>query len=389
MKKYFIFFLIGIVIFFAHALYTRHAIYGDGNGYYSYTQALYFDHGFNFDPIFAHLSNFTGRNYIFSRIFWDTSVSPLGIRFNPYMIGTGLVWLPSMAVISLISGVFGLGASRFDLIYELGPGITGIILMLLGLHFLEKYLRNFFSGKTASWTIVALFFGSYLFYYMTFEPALSHQPSFFIVSFLLWWTYKLKINRVNSFFLGFLVGLLAIVRIADVFLLIPVAVHLLRGKTKLGNLAFGLPGLFLAISPQLILQYLSFGSILINNYFVCEGCVWKFNIVHFAEYLFSPVRGLFVWSPIFLLGVIGLIKRKSWIVLSTIFVFWVITSSWPAYLSAGFGQRFAFSITPYFALGIAYLIDKRKQLEKILYTIPFIAWNFTLIVGFYILKLGR
>lgn len=215
MKKYLIFFLLSILIFFCHAIYTNHAIYGDGNGYYSYTQSLFFDHGFNFDPIYKHLSNFKGRDYIFSRIFWDTSRGPLGIQNNPYLIGTGILWLPSMVFISLINFIFGLHANRFDLIYELGPGISGVLFIIFGLFFLEKYLINFVDKKNASLAIILLYFGSFIFYYSSFEPALSHQPSFFLISFLLFWTFNLKLNRKNFFILGFLSGLLAIVRIAD------------------------------------------------------------------------------------------------------------------------------------------------------------------------------
>jgi hypothetical protein len=370
-------------------LYTKHAIYGDGNGYYTYTQALYFGDGFNFEPILTHLANFTGRTETFSRLSWEPTVGPLGVMHNPYLIGPGILWLPSMVFISLVNIVFGLSAGRFDIIYELGPGVTGILFMISGLYFLEKYLRNFVSGKVASWVSVALYFGSYLLYYAAFEPALSHQPSFFIVSFLLFWTYKFKATKVNSFFLGFLVGLLAITRIIDVLLLIPIAWNILGRKPSFKDLLFGIPGFLIAVSPQAILQYFTYGTVFMHNYFFCDGCLFKLNPVHFVSYLFSPYRGLFVWSPIFILGVIGLVRKRLWVVLSVILVFWIITSSWSGYLSAGFGQRYSFSIAPYFALGIAYLFEKRSQAERLLYTIPFVLWNFTLLVAFYIFRLGR
>lgn len=390
MKKYFVFFVISIIIFFTHTLITKHAIYGDGNGYYSYTNSLYFQKNFDFNPIYNSLSNFKGTKYIFSRVFWDTSYAKGGvIRQNAYLIGTGILWLPSMFFISAVNFVFGLGASRFNLIYELGPGLTGIIFITAGLYFLEKYLSNFVSKKIASYTIFALFFGSYIFYYSSFEPALSHQPSFFIISFLLFWVYKFKPKKINLFILGLLAGLLSIIRIVDILLLIPIFCTVFEKRPKINNLLFiGLGGL-LAILPQVAYQYLAYGNIFVNNYFICQNCAWKLSFPHFVAYLFSPVRGLFVWSPIFLVGIYGLVKQKKLVFLFSILLLWIVSSSWPAYLSAGFGQRFSFSVTPYFAFGIAYVFNKLQKSEILLYTIPFALWNFILLVSFYVLRLGR
>ena len=60
------------------------------------------------------------------------------------------------------------------------------------------------------------------------------------------------------------------------------------------------------------------------------------------------------------------------------FLSWIIFSSWSAYLSAGFGQRLVFSSIPYFAVGICYMFRKLKTEEIILYSSPFVLWNFFL-----------
>ena len=390
MKKYFIFFVISVVIFFTHAVIVKHAIYGDGNGYYSYTNTLYFQRNLNFDPIYNFLENFKGTKYTFSRVFWDTTYAKGGIvRQNVYLIGTGLTWLPSMAFISSVNSLLNLNASRFDLIYELGPGLSGILFIIFGLYFLEKYLLNFVSKGTASFTILAVFLGSYIFYYSTFEPALSHQPSFFLISFLLYWTYNFKPDKKNLFLVGIFSGLLAIVRIVDIILLIPMFLQILHKKPLTKDLLFLILGGVLGALPQLIFQYLSYGTILMNNYLICQNCGFKLNITHSIAYLFSPVRGFFIWSPIYLIGVWGLIKQRKFSMIISIIVLWIVTSSWPAYLSAGFGQRYSFSACVFLAIGIAYLFDRLKKTERILYIIPFGIWNALLLTGFYVLRLGR
>lgn len=313
MKKYFLLFVLSLAIFLFHTTITKHAIYGDGNGYYSYTNSLYFQGNLNFDPIYNHLSNFQGKTGVFSRIFWDTSYTKNGsIRQNPYSIGTGLVWLPSMILVSIVNWLFNLNASRFDIIFELGPGIAGIFFMISGLCFLEKYLLSFFSKKAVFWTIITIYFASNIIYFTAFEPALSHEPSFFLISFLLFWTYKFKPSAKNFFILGALSGLLTIIRVADILLLIPILIHVLQSKPKIRLFLYGLVGFLLLLSPQLITQYLMYGNVWINPYLTGQNGTWQFKLFHLFEYLFSPRRGLFLWSPVFLLGMWGLIKSKSY-----------------------------------------------------------------------------
>lgn len=368
MKKYFMFFVLAYAIFIVHTLYTKHAIYGDGNGYWVYTQSIFFDNTINSREIIKHLDNFQGRNYIFSRIFWNRDA-------NPFLIGPSLFWIPSQIIISLFSN------DRFDLVHELGPGITGIVLMLLGLIFLEKYLSKKFKKTDVNFTILTLFFGSNIFYYTTFEPALSHQPAFFIVSYLLYLTIS---KKKNFFIIGFLTGILAITRVADTALVIPI-IYLMKPKVKqVFKLMFGF---IIGIIPQLYLQYYFYKNIFINPYLNGVSGKWSINFYHLFEYLISWKRGLFFWSPLALFGIVGLFKQKKHLILTTIFILFFIHSSWSAYLSAGFGQRFAFAMMPYFAIGICYILQKFSHRKKIFIFLYFTYWNILLILGFYLLKL--
>lgn len=376
LKKYFLLFIFCFAIYIVHSIATRQGIYGDGNGYYSYTNSLYFQKNLDFKPIYDYLGNFQGNKYIFSRVFWNMNA-------NSYLIGPGLIWIPSMFFISAVNSVFGLNAGRFDLIYELGPGITGIILMLSGLYFLERYLLNFFPKRTVFWAVITTFFASNVLYYSSFEPALSHEPAFFLICFLLYWTYKLKIGKLNLFILGLLSGLLAITRIADVVLLIPIYFHI---KPKIKDFLYIIPGGLIAVFPQLIVHYVVYHNIFIHPYLTGEVGVFRFNLVHTFEYLFSPMRGLFLWSPIFLVCFWGLIKSKSKMFLFAISILWLITSSWSAYLSAGFGQRYSFTAIPFFVFGLTYLFKKMSTKWIVVIFTIFSIWNGVLLANFYLHK---
>ena len=149
---------------------------------------------------------------------------------------------------------------RFSIIYEVGPGLTGILLILGGLYFLEKYLQNFVSKKIALYSVLFFFFASNLFYYSTFEPALSHQPAFFIISFLLYITYKMRSTVFNYFLVGALSGLLFISRIPDSILLIPIYWQLLKGSPSFKNwiILFVSAGVF--VLPLPISYQIMFGN---------------------------------------------------------------------------------------------------------------------------------
>lgn len=369
MKKYFLFFILSLTLYVAHAIYTKHGIYGDGNGYYVTSQSILYDHTLNSPRILDHLKNFQGKDYIFSRVFWDENKSP-------YSVGTSLMWLPALAISSVFS------SDPLDLFHEISVGVSGILMILFGLYFLEKYLLNFYSSKIVLFTIISLYLGSNIFYYTSFEPALSHQPAFLLISFLLYWTYDLKLSNIKVFILGLLFGFLPSIRIVDSIMLVPI---LLLLKVDFKKAFYFLAGIFIGYLPQVGAQYYYFGSIFKNFYVTESVSQWTFSIYHIFEYLSSIRRGLFVWSPIYLFGFYGLIRKKEISIIISIITLWLIGSFWSGYLSAGFGQRLSFSAIPYFGIGIAYLYNMMQQKKVVFISIFFVAWNFLLLYGFYVL----
>lgn len=371
MKKYFFLFAACFTIFTTHLIIVGHGIYGDGNGFYAYTQALYYNHGLDFRPVYNFLEHFQGVKGEFSRIFWDT-------RYNPFPIGTGLIWIPAVAVISLFN------PDRFSLVTEIGPGLTGIIMALGGLYFLELYLRNFFSKRNALLYAFSFFFASNLFYYSSFEPALSHQPAFFIISFLLYETYEMRPKTFNFFLVGALSGLLFITRLPDAVLLIPIFWQLYKTSSRLKYWLILVISAAVFSLPLFLSYQIMFGNPFHVPY-LYGGSVGTFTVswTKILEFFFSAKRGLFIWTPIYLLGLAGLVKSKSYVILLTLAVLFLIFSFWSANTSAGFGQRFVLSGIPYFALGFGYLLDKIRPKYALILITVLCVWNFLTLFHFY------
>lgn len=385
--------VLSFFLFTVHVLVAGHGIYGDGNAYYSYAQALYFEKSLDFDPIYAHLSQFQGKKYIFSRIFWNTDYGPFGIRRNPYFIGTGILWIPALLVTDLLVKIFNPGVDRFSIIYELGSGFTGVMFVVLGLYFTEKWLENFFKRDIIRWSSVILIFATFVLYYCAFEPALSQQPSFFLISYLLYKTYALSKNKYSFFTIGLISGVLAMTRLSDVIFLLPVIYQLAKQRMKLYQVLSLAFGALLGFLPQLLSQLLMHGNLFHNSYLSGENGYFTLSLKQLWMFLFSAERGLFIWTPAFLLSFLGLFralreknpgKQKTafWGLLSVLGMV-LVASSWWSYIMPGYSQRFLFAAIPYLAFGFCYLFGKISRKKIVAAVTVFTIWNLLLLIQFY------
>jgi len=121
----------------------------------------------------------------------------------------------------------------------------------------------------------------------------------------------------------------------------------------------------------------STGSWFLYSY---KGEGFSLQNTHFIESLFSITRGLFIWSPILIFGVIGVfllkgeLKKYRLAILVSLILQWVIVSTWSSWTFGwGFGHRIFVDSLPLFSLGIANFIDylfniKLKQKRIIVYT---------------------
>lgn len=369
MKKYFLLFVICFTIFIVHLILIRHGIYGDGNGFYAYTQALFFDKGLNFGPIYNSLGHFQGVKDEFSRFFWDSKI-------NPYPIGTGIVWIPSVALISLFS------SDRFSMIFEVGPGLTGIILVLGGMYFLEKYLQNFFSKRIAAFSVMFFFLTSNLFYYSSFEPALSHQPSFFIISFLLYKSYKFDRKFINYFLIGALSGLLFTIRVADILFLIPIYWQIFKSSPTIKNWAITFISAAIFTLPIFWSYFVMSGNPFHLPYLDRGITTYSFKVSSILNFFFTAKRGLFTWTPVYLLSFIGLFKSRKYMFLLSVMLLILFVSFW-ASISVEFGQRWIIGGAAYFIFGLASFIEKLNTKKvAILFALLF-TWNLLTIFQFY------
>ncbi len=384
MKKYPLLFAVCLTVYLLHFAAVRHGIYGDGNGYFAISHTLLFQQKLDFAPVYRHLSAFPGARYTFSRIFWDTAKTATGVLNCPWLIGTSLFWLPFMAVAAVAGTVLRLGL--FHPAYEAACGIAGIALMLAGLRFMELTLKARGLKNKAAFSVMALATATQLFYYASFEPALSHQAAFFLVS-LYMYIYTEKHGLGRSILLeGFILGLTAITRMGDVIILFPFAVYRLYSlarRQKFRKILLFVSSFAAALVPQLLFQHYMYGNAWTNTYIQGEkGSFGVITPVSLFLHLFAWNGGLFLYSPLLLFALYGLVKKKEYLSVGAFVLYLLFIASWEPFVPAGFGNRFFVAAIPLFAPGLAWLAVRYPKRAS-LFLMCCLLWNAALLTLFY------
>lgn len=386
MKKYIILFLFVPLIMAIRLERSGHLIYGDGNGYYAYAHTLYFEKSLNFKNFVEYYSNFQYKGQKNNRITWDLKKLPSGKYDSPWIIGPALFWIPSIFLIDLIVKIFHIALGKFSVIYEFGPFLTGAILNLTGIFFLEKYLMMYFKKNIVNLTLLCVVFATNALFYVFFEPALSHQPSFFLLAFLLYWSKNFKDKQINYLLLGFLSGILVITRLTNFVLLIPIFILVFQtNKLRVEKIIPITAGIFLGLVPQFLAQYSLYGSFLRNTYLTGDKGLFSIKLLNFWQAFFGKDHGLFLWHPFYLIGIFGLLKARNIqgkIFLGAFFALWCVVSLWSGMGSAGFGERMFYESIIFAAFGVAFVFESLTEKKILILCFSLCLLNFYLFARF-------
>lgn len=307
-----------LILFFAHALYLQKTVYGDGIFYYSWVRSIVVDRDVQFANEYAHFG--------------------VTARGNKHPIGAALLWLPWYAQTHTV-----LRGKGYELPYQLVVGLVSVLAALTGLVLTHRLLTQRF-GQTASLlAVVSLAGATNLLFYGAIDPVNSHAVSFFATAIFL------------SFLKGAPLGFSALVRPQDALL----------GFIALPKLSFRFfLGAIFVFLPQLLLWYALYGKI-VSPYLI-GGESFNWWPAHFFDVLFSPTNGLFLWTPITVLAVIGLLFWKNplraWFF--GVFVAEVaIVASWSIWWQgASYSGRMLVSTLPLLSFGLAALYTRLNAL---------------------------
>lgn len=381
MKNFFLLlFLLSCFVYIFRFQTIGFGVYGDGLGYYSYDRSIFFDHDLNFN------NEFYVWQHQYSKMFNQIRM-PISVKINQWSIGSAILWFPFFIfghLTALILTVFKIPVdlNGYSWPYELAVGVGNIGLGLTALYLLFDLAKKYVGKKLSLVGIILLTFGTNLLFYLMYEPVTSHVVSLFLFTLFLWLWEK---DNKNAWVLGVVSGLLVSTRPQDIVLILPFLV-VQFWQNKKSFLVITLLAV-LAFLPQILVWQRLFGSLTRIPYLASgEAGSFSFLPTHLWEVLFSVRHGLFLWTPLLLLGLWGIKyfgnTRLTKLLLIGFVLEVLITSSWSQWWQgASFGGRFFVSSLPLFFLGITSLYKRYNNKVLPLFLIT-LAYNMVLFALF-------
>src|SRR5277367_3295651 len=350
---------------------------GDGVGYYAFARAPLIQHNLDFeqDWLRANSSFRMGRVDDQNRLLPEQFTSN-GHLDNHFSIGPALLWVPLLLVAQgavKINHLFGghIPADGFSFPYILAVVIATAIYGFLGILLSFELAKKYLPARWAFLGCLGIWFASSLPVYMYFNPSWSHAQSAFATALFFWYWDRTRADRswTQWLVLGLISGLMMdVYYICAVLLVVPLAESLAGywqgiqarqmqqvARLFFQNVLFALLA-FLAFLPTLIAKKIIYGTYLDFGYHER----WALASPALLRVCFSSEHGLFSWTPVILLAVIGLVLlQKQDRALSLYALLGFVTylyaigcyDNWAGISS--FGNRFFVALTPLFILGLA------------------------------------
>ena len=345
----------------------------DAWGYYAYLPAvfIYHDLHFNFYQKIMH------EGYFEERLAYEYRVGNDGKVANKYFCGTALVSSPFYLGAHFISAMLGHPKDGYSRIYILSINVAAIFYSVLGLFFLSKLL-HYYSGNQAHIAIVllAMAFGTQLFYYSFGEPGMSHVYSFCFVNLFLWKIKKWYENRGENDLLiaAFALGIVFLIRPFNILIvmLIPFMASFWDSFKQgvfayFSNIKLVLASLFIFVliaGIQSLIYYLQTGHLWVDTY---PGEDFNFYQPHMLQILFSFRKGLFIYTPLVLLAQLAIYylwKQNKYMLTSYLLFFLILTftlsSWWIWYYGGSFSLRAYIEYFGLFAIMLVLLLKSKR-----------------------------
>lgn len=302
--------LLGLVFLISLPAVTTRVYSSDEIQYFAYLRSLWFDRDLSFENEYQY---FYDHGIAQSQGFHETFLerrTEAGRRVNFGTIGCAMLWSPFYAIGDLAARAGGAPTDGFSRPYiaavAYGSAIYGFLAIVVSVACAEAL------GLRATGAALAIWLGTPILFYMYVAPPFSHACSAFAVALFVWtW---LRVRRSwsvgGAIALGAAGALMAMVREQDVFFLAGPAVDLvweLRGPRVWQRLAAAISGtaaFAVAFLPQAI-SYLRLNGHLGPSRLVTRKMSW--HAPHALQVLFSPEHGFFVWTPLALIAIAGLI----------------------------------------------------------------------------------
>lgn len=298
---------------FSHPEKKHNVVISDAKGYYAYFAGLfiYQDLNFKFNGPIEHDKHPETR---FVDYRYKLNKQKI---FTKYYVGTAIAYTPVLLVAHGVSLAAGWDSDGYTAWYHSAVVIASLLYLLIAMLFMGKVLDYFRVKKWAKiLTVFGVFFGTNWFYYTTWESGMSHSYSAAVFSVFLYFFIRFKTQGGprGAAVLGFLLGFIVLLRPSNLFILafLPLFfttwsnfIHFLQKKIlTVSILSAGLGAFLAVVSIQFIIYKIQLDQWYVYGY-IGEG----FNLTkpHLIDFFFSIRKGFFVYTPMMVFALIGLV----------------------------------------------------------------------------------
>jgi hypothetical protein len=332
-------FLILISVYCVHAFLLQKTVYGDGRYYVSWLHSIVIDNDINFS-----------NEYIKYNI--TEPFLPNGLPTNKYSIGPSILWMPFYTWTHLL-----LRNDGYSFPYQFIIGLSSVFYVITGLILLYRLLITWTKPLIAAMTIALIALATHLLFYGAVDPVNSHGVSFFAATLFLTLLFQKDFTLA-----GAALGLIALIRPQD-------AIYglLFLPFINLKTLFVFLIGFFLIFFPQMFIWFTFSGNPFVSPYFT-GGEYFSFLNPHLFTVLFSLENGLFVYTPLIIISLLGYVRSwkkqqvYKWTTLLILFISWYTIASWSTWTQgASYSGRMFVGMLPIVAIALSKLLTHLSQ----------------------------
>lgn len=295
---------------------------------------------------------------------------------NKYPAGTALLQSPFFLTTLVFTERTGNADDGYQLAFQKSVFYAALFYLLLSLIFFKLLLKSYaVSPIVIVLSQIILVFATSVLNYVNFEAAFSHVYSLFALSAFLYVARIYFTKKKLSYFIWACVflGLIFILRQVNIliFFFLPFiagswttfregVVLIIKEKKQLIK---GIVLFFAIAGIQFYLWYLQTGHFWVYSY---QGESFDFTHPEIFNILFSYKKGLFVYTPVLLVGMLGVLYfafKKDYFLFGTWMIFfglltYILSSWWSWYYGCSYGLRAYIDYYPIFFIPFALLLDQ-------------------------------
>lgn len=367
---------------FEHARYRspNRVIEWDIKSYYAYLPVVF---------IYQDLSlEFRQQNMDkFGDLIWPVQ-TPTGKQAIVTSMGMSVLYAPFFFVAHGVALISSWEADGYSLPYRFALTFSALFYVWLGMIFLIRILRKFFSENVIAFTLLAITTGTNLFYYATYEAPMPHAYNFALITIFIWQTLRFYENpgAKRIFLAGIMAGFITLIRPTNIIVLLIFFLWDIKSFGSFGervkyfiqrwHWVLIMAGAFiLAWVPQFIYWHHVAGSIFYFSYGEIGGGFFWHN-PQIYNILISYKKGWLVYTPLMIFSLAGIFMLPRRIprlflpiLLFTILLIYILSSWWSWWFGGGFGLRAFIDAYGLLAIPLAVFIEfalRQKAISRYL-----------------------